>query len=344
MYHAGASAAYGVLSNPQQHYQQQGSSAGVVSRSWDFTARLEAPAPRTSQLVDPASVLGGSARGRGGGAGTAAGGVGAGYHQSGISQQQGGGAGGIWGLSVQGRRSAAGPEAPSLDSFPELAALEQQFQQLQQQPPPLHAHMYSQQLQLQQHDGEGVAADQQQLGVRASSASPKPFDVQLLGNSGVLLPSGLRASISEPRSLVPVRMGVADGECVGASPDTSPVAVALAAADSHMRPIAVALPAELTAAAAAAAGAGGGGGEGDGEDVASSEGGQPDPQALTWAERNLWFGSDEEMTRLAYEVSLTSRRVHSAVTGSRNTPGIRAALSFDNPRTAASLNCFHVDV
>jgi hypothetical protein len=156
-------------------------------------------------------------------------------------------------------------QAPSLDSFPELAALEQRFQQRQ---------------------------EQEQL-------LQQPFDVQLLGHSGVLLPSGLPASISDPRSLVPVRIGVSDGECLGTSPDASPVAVALAAAGSHVRPIAVPLPADLTAAAAAAA-AGGGGEGGSGESVLPAK---PDPQALTWAERNVWFGADEEMTRLAYEVS-----------------------------------------
>jgi hypothetical protein len=124
--------------------------------------------------------------------------------------------------------------------------------------------------------------------------------VQLLGSSGVLLPSGLHASISDPRSLVPVRIGVADGDCLGTSPDASPVAVALAAADSQVRPIAVPLPGDLTAAAGAAA-------DGSGAGASSQSGnadgaGQPDPKALTWAQRNVWFGTDEEMTRLAYEV------------------------------------------
>jgi hypothetical protein len=29
----------------------------------------------------------------------------------------------------------------------------------------------------------------------------------------------------------------------------------------------------------------------------------PEPKALNWAERNLWFGTDTEMTEFAYQVS-----------------------------------------
>jgi hypothetical protein len=42
---------------------------------------------------------------------------------------------------------------------------------------------------------------------------------------------------------------------------------------------------------------------------------QPDPKALTWAQRNVWFGTDEEMTRLAYEVRTLRQRVAQAHCG-----------------------------
>ena len=250
LYHAGASGLNGVLSGPS-------SGMGGSKQSWAFSSRFDGPPPRTSQLVEVRNSSPGRGRGVPAGAeGTS--------NMFGYTYQAG--------VAGIGKRPQQEAQAPSLDSFPELAALEQRFQQRQ---------------------------EQEQL-------LQQPFDVQLLGHSGVLLPSGLPASISDPRSLVPVRIGVSDGECLGTSPDASPVAVALAAAGSPVRPIAVPLPAELTAAAAAAAA--GGGGEGAG---ASGEGGggegvlpaKPDPQALTWAERNVWFGADEEMTRLAYKVS-----------------------------------------
>jgi hypothetical protein len=143
--------------------------------------------------------------------------------------------------------------------------------------------------------------------VQGNSSPPRQqFDVQLLGSSGVLLPSGLPACIGDPRSLVPVRIGVADGECLGTSPEASPVAVALTAADSQCRPIAVPLPAELSRAALTVAVTS----DANGDSSAQQQ--QPDPAALTWAQRNVWFGADEEMTRLAYEVCAVSCSLWSA--------------------------------
>jgi hypothetical protein len=277
LYQAGASGLNGVLSGLAQGSGQK--------PSWVFNSRYDTSGPRTSQLVE-APVAGSNARR----SQEAAGGL------SAVNSSFQAGSGGICGLPGTGNscRRPQEPQLPRLDDFPELAALEQQFRMQQQQPQ-----------QLQQHQSG------QQLAGSPSGSPGKPFDVQLLGNTGVLLPSGLPASICDPHSLVPVRIGVADGDCLGISPDASPVAVALAAADSQVRPIAVPLPADLTRAAAATAG---------GSDVAQGmqeagqggEGGggppQPDPQALTWAQRNMWFGSDEAMTRLAYEVSCTACR------------------------------------
>lgn len=263
LYQAGASGLNGVLSPPQ---------ASGAKPGWSFASKLEAPPPRTSQLVEaPANRVYGAAGGPGG------------LDAAGSNGQQAG-IGGIWNLPAPSgtSRRPQEPQPPKLDNFPELAALEQQFQLRQQQ--------------------------QEQA---QANSPPKQFDVQLLGSSGVLLPSGLPASISDPRSLVPVRIGVADGDCVGTSPDASPVAVALAAADSQVRPIAVPLPAELTKAAAAAV-ADGGGEAAAGQEGAGEGPSQPDPRALTWAQRNVWFGTDEEMTRLAYEVRQSEAQLHYA--------------------------------
>lgn len=266
LYHAGASGLNGVLAAPQ--------GPSGYKPGWAPSSKLDAPPPRTSQLAELPAHRPGRGQGAAGGADAAA------------SSSYQAGAGGIWGLSAPagvGKR-AQEPQPPKLDSFPELAALEQQFQMRQQQ------------------------QDQAQ-----ANSPAKQFDVQLLGSSGVLLPSGLNASISDPRSLVPVRIGVADGDCVGTSPDAGPVAVALAAADSQVRPIAVPLPADLTASAAAAAADGAGDGAA-GQNVNADGPAQPDPKALTWAQRNVWFGTDEEMTRLAYEVRTVQqfpRRAHS---------------------------------
>lgn len=272
LYQAGASGLNGVLSGLAQGSGQK--------PSWVFNSRYDTSGPRTSQLVD-APMAGSNARR----SQEAAGGL------SAVSSSYQVGSRGICGLPgpANSSRRRQEPQLPRLDDFPELAALEQQFRMQQQQPPQL------------QQDQSG-----QQLGGSPSGSPGKAFDVQLLGNTGVLLPSGLPASIRDPHSLVPVRIGVADADCLGTSPDASPVAVALAAADSQVRPIAVPLPANLTRAAAAAAG-----GSGMAQDMQEAgqggEGGggspQPDPQALTWAQRNMWFGSDEAMTRLAYEVS-----------------------------------------
>jgi hypothetical protein len=272
LYQAGASGLNGVLS---------GATQGPVQKpSWVFNSRYDTSGPRTSQLVE-APVAGSNAR-RSQEAGGGLSAVNSSY-QAGIC--------GLPGPANSSRRPQE-PQLPRLDDFPELAALEQQFRMQQQQPQVLQ-------------DPSG----QQQAGSPAGSPG-KPFDVQLLGNTGVLLPSGLPASIRDPHSLVPVRIGVADSECLGTSPDASPVAVARAAADSQVRPIAVPLPADLTRAAAAAAG-----GPDVAQDTQGAEGGggapQPDPQALTWAQRNMWFGSDEAMTRLAYEVRPLSMHGHS---------------------------------
>jgi len=279
LYHAGASGLNGGLSRSLQGFEHK--------PSWVFTTRLDTSAMQTSQLVEAsptAAARAGDAAAAVGGAGLAAG-----------SYQ--GGTGGIWGVAASAgfSRRPAGPEPPKLESFPELAALEQQFRMRQQQPA-------GPQLQQAQPDPQAPG------GLQPAAA---PFDVQLLGNNGVLLPSGLPASIQDPRSLVPVRIGVADTDCPGTSPDASPVNIALAAADSQVRPIAVPLPADLTraavAAASAAAAAGAAGAEAA-QDAAVEGQVQPDPLALTWAQHNPWFGADEAMTRLAYEV----RRAHAA--------------------------------
>ncbi|WIA39217.1 hypothetical protein OEZ86_005341 [Tetradesmus obliquus] len=88
-------------------------------------------------------------------------------------------------------------------------------------------------------------------------------------------------------------MSVTDIETLGTSPGASPVMVAIAAADTHVRPLAVPLrPAD----AADAKQQGGAVSPSAAAEVA------PEPKALSWAERNSWFGSDTEMTQLAYQV------------------------------------------
>jgi hypothetical protein len=200
---------------------------------------------------------------------------------------------GIWGASGQGPNARYSKPAAAADrpkraaDFPELAALELAFQQ-QQQP-----------------------SGQQQQGT---------FDVQLLGANGVALPSGLRASIHEPHTLVPLRLGVAEGDCIGTAPGASPVTLALAAADAQMRPVAMALPPQLTAGGGAATAAadwpaasahaadadadssGDGGDRNGGGDAVDAGASRPDPVALSWAEQNPWLGADEDLTRLAYQV------------------------------------------
>jgi hypothetical protein len=185
-----------------------------------------------------------------------------------------------------------------VDEFPELAAMEQQFQQLlQQQGTDGSALIHADAL-----PGLQVAANGNSITAAAAAAGAGVTPVDAVqfegaGAAGMLMPSGLPASINQPRTLVPVRMSVTNIETLGTNPGASPVMVAIAAADTHVRPLAVPLrpvdgsdgkqqqrQGSATAAAAAAESA-------------------PEPKALSWAERNSWFGSDTEMTQLAYQVS-----------------------------------------
>jgi hypothetical protein len=195
--------------------------------------------------------------------------------------------------------------------FPELAAMEQQFQQLLHRqvpsgPSTMQADLRSAGAQEAAAAGgmlSSLLAERSTAAAAAAAAGVTPEDAvqyEGTGAAGMFMPSGLPASINQPRTLVPVRMSVTDIETLGTNPGASAVMVAIAAADTHVRPLAVPLrPAEGTdgrqqhqqgnaAAAAAAEGA-------------------PEPKALSWAERNSWFGSDTEMTHLAYQVGCMCR-------------------------------------
>jgi hypothetical protein len=210
---------------------------------------------------------------------------------------------GIGGSCIQQQQQLQ--QLGGVGDFPELAAMEQQFQQLlQQQGPDGSAAMQAGFDSGVQHAGatggllSSLVAERSSAAAGAAAAGVTPEDAvqyEGTGAAGMLMPSGLPASINQPRTLVPVRMSVADIETLGTNPGASPVMVAIAAADTHVRPLAVPLrPADGSdgrqqqrqgnaAAAAAAEGA-------------------PEPKALNWAERNSWFGSDTEMTQLAYQV------------------------------------------
>lgn len=151
------------------------------------------------------------------------------------------------------RMDPSAQSALTLETFPGLAALEQQFKQ--------------QQLAAMQHQGAS--------------------------------PSGSHITCS------PVRLSCTNPVSIGYSPETSPVAVALANAALQTRSSAVAtLPQSHRVSF----------GESNSADAASAQQKQqqeeelqqpppvPEPKALGWAERNIWFGADTEMTQLAYKV------------------------------------------
>lgn len=194
------------------------------------------------------------------------------------------------------------------ENFPELAALEQQFQQ----------QFSMDQQQQQQQQGLSGGAYQRASSLIAQPGEPVQ-EFAAIGTNGVLVASGLPASIQAPQTLVPVRLGVADSETVGTSPDASPVVVAIAAAEKQVRPLAVALPpgsvnphrTSTTAGSAGPSWPGTTGVQGQEEAATSTEVQQalmPEPEALGWAERNIWFGADTEMTQLAYQVQVHLRR------------------------------------
>jgi hypothetical protein len=143
-----------------------------------------------------------------------------------------------------------------------------------------------------------LLAERSSAAAAAAAAGVTPEDAvqyEGTGAAGMFMPSGLPASINQPRTLVPVRMSVTDIETLGTNPGASPVMVAIAAADTHVRPLAVPLrPAEGSDARQ----------QQQQSNAAAAGEGAPEPKALSWAERNSWFGSDTEMTQLAYQVRL----------------------------------------
>jgi hypothetical protein len=226
---------------------------------------------------------------------------------------QGYGGVGVGGSCIQQQQLQQ--QSAGVEDFPELAAMEQQFQQLLQQQGPDYNAAMNATVDAADVDGRerpGLVAEGSSAAATAAAAAAAaaagvtPADAvqyEGTGAAGMLLPSGLPASINQPRTLVPVRMSVTDIETLGMSPGASPVMVAIAAADTHVRPLAVPLrPADGI----------------DGrqqqqqqqqrQGSAAAEG-VPEPKALSWAERNSWFGSDTEMTQLAYQVSMGCRAV-----------------------------------
>ncbi|KAF8064573.1 DA1 [Scenedesmus sp. PABB004] len=261
--------------SPAAGFSVDGGGGGSARSSWPAFAtpprsgRNSPGSPVNSHggARSPAAGGGGRARSRAGAAGGLGGSAAAWsaalYTQLGGATSSAGCNGGGPGSSL----AACG----AAEAFPELAALEQEFarqlegqQGLEQQQ---QREGRQQQQQEQQHD-QGQDQGLQQASVQFVGA----------GADGVFVPSGLRASIHAPGSLVPLRTSVTDAQTLGTSPGASPVAVAIAAAGSHVRPLAVSLHAGAGAGCAA-----------------------PEPKALSWAERHPWFGVDVEMTALAYQ-------------------------------------------
>ena len=85
-----------------------------------------------------------------------------------------------------------------------------------------------------------------------------------------------------PKALLPRTSVVLEG-VRPRSPRSSAVALALTSVDKQQL---AALGIDQTAAA-----------------VAAEPSPRPEVKAMTWAERNMWFGVDQEMTIYAYEVS-----------------------------------------
>jgi hypothetical protein len=195
---------------------------------------------------------------------------------------------------------------------PELQAMELQFQQM------LAA-------QLQQQNGQLPVG--QELRAGGSVLHGAAIGIPFVGTDGILFPSNVPASLHHPSSLVPLKLSIQDHEVMGTRPDVSPVVVALAAADSHVRPIGVPLlptgPSASKSSKADAAGAV----EGVSNASMSVEAGSsqpssagvpdvpaaPEPEALSWAQTNPWFGADMEMTQIAYQVSCAHVRKLSCI-------------------------------